>query len=42
MKNLGIPITRENYIRLNWGRMLSDEEMTPEHEDELPPHLRED
>lgn len=41
MKRHDIPITRESYIRLAWGRLLSDEEMTPEHEDQLPPQLRE-
>ena len=37
----GLPYNRENYIRLNWGRDIPDEEWTSEDEMELPPELRE-
>lgn len=42
MRERGIAETRENYIRLNWGHPISEEDWTPEHEDQLPPHLREE
>lgn len=41
MRKHGIPVTRQNFIRQNWGRDVPNEEWTPEHEMELPPELRE-
>jgi len=40
MANNGVPVTRENYIRLAYGRMLSEDEWTPEDEAQLPRHLQ--
>jgi hypothetical protein len=41
MKRRGTPITRDNYIRLNWGRRVPDDELTSEDEQQIPPELRE-
>jgi hypothetical protein len=39
LKELGLPVTREAYIRVNWlGH--PPEPWTEEHEQELPPSLR--
>jgi len=40
IERAGLPYTRENYIRFNWGRAVPDAEWTAEHEDELPPELQ--
>ena len=41
LRRLGIPVTRENYIKLIHGRPVPNEEWTPEHEMDLPEGLRE-
>ena len=41
MRRHGIEPTRQNAIRLAWGRDVPDEEWTPEHEEQLPPELQE-
>ena len=38
LKELGLPVTRENYLLLNYGKDVP--EMTPELEAELPEILR--
>ncbi len=38
MRHNGVPITRENYIALNWMEVPG--EWTPEHEGQLPEFLR--
>jgi hypothetical protein len=38
MKQHGIPITRRNYIYINWGH--GKKKLTPEEEDEIPVHLQ--
>jgi hypothetical protein len=38
MKKHGIPITRRNYIDINWG--AGKKKLTPEEEDEIPVHLQ--
>jgi hypothetical protein len=38
MKKHGIPVTRENFIGLNW--LDQPKEWTAEHEAELPEHLQ--
>jgi hypothetical protein len=38
MKKHGIPITRRNYIDINWG--AGKKKLTPEKEDEIPVHLQ--
>jgi hypothetical protein len=41
LRRRGIPLTRENHIRANYGRIPSEDEWTPEDEATLPKHLRE-
>jgi hypothetical protein len=38
LQRAGLPWTRENYIRFNWG--VVPEEWTAEHEEELPQELQ--
>jgi hypothetical protein len=40
LKDCGLEYNRENYIKLNWAGVEIDE-WTWEHEEELPPDLRE-
>jgi hypothetical protein len=39
LREAGLPVTRENYILLNWGSEPPDP-WTPEDEDELPEELQ--
>ena len=39
MKQQGIPVTRENFIDINWGAEVPDP-WTPEDEDEIPEELQ--
>jgi len=39
MLKIGIPLTRTNYIWLNWGGDIP-KHWTPEHENEIPEPLR--
>ena len=41
MKRNNVPLTRENYIGLAYGKYPPDEEWTQEHEATLPPELQE-